>query len=131
MDYYAMPATMITTNAGDWTVILHLLFWLQARQHFLPVSIGTTHGNQCRIRINAESGLFSITEDLPDDQNHFFIPAADFPEKCVKVLYKIVCSDIVIYMDNDVSCLSSLFSNTPNSDVLCTITADEFKAVKY
>ena len=24
MDYYAMPATVITNNAGDWTVISHL-----------------------------------------------------------------------------------------------------------
>ena len=48
---------------------------------------------------------------------------SQIPEKCVTIVDKIVCNDVVIYRDNSLSCLSSLFTHKQGDDVNCTAAA--------
>ena len=78
-------------HSGDWVVISHLpLFALKDRftgYHYVN-TLYLSFSDEPMI-ISAESGLFAITEDLPEDQNHIFVPTAKISEKNVKIVDKV------------------------------------------
>ena len=80
-------------NTGDWVVISHLPLFALKNQFsgYNYVNTPDLSFSDEPMIISAESGLFAITEDLPEDQNHIFIPAAEIPVSadCLSVSFQL------------------------------------------
>ena len=118
MDIFALPTTVVTTDQGDWSVIVHVPM-IEENKAFIGYSFINApffNSDNEPVEFVTDSGLLAITDDLKEDQEHMFIPSADIDNKCVLILSKMVCSSVTVHRNNMNTCPASLLtSENPDS----------------
>ena len=130
LDVFRLPSSVITEPNGDWTVLVQvpltrprLVF-----QGFEYVDIPFLSVDGQPMQLEQSGGLFAITNTLPSDQEHLFIPTEKIQDHCMEILDKTVCADVTVFRANDVNCIASLYTGENPEDVTdCQIS--DFKGV--
>ena len=118
LDIYSMPATIVTTDLGDWDIVVHIPLVEPEETYFgyWFLNIPFLGYDDNAAEFVTDSGLLAITSGLDADRKHIFVSEKDYENQCMKILEKIVCINVVIYRGTDGTCPGSLFTTQLGTD---------------